>query len=57
MDGKPLSKNVLAEMARLNLIVVRLGPGKHLEGKVLMSDFWVVYVIKDMATAPEAERA
>ncbi|KAG6917019.1 hypothetical protein DXG01_004284 [Tephrocybe rancida] len=36
IDGKPPSKHVFAEMARLNLIAMRLGPGKHLKGRVLM---------------------
>lgn len=35
-DGKPPSRHVIDEMARLNLIAMRLGPGKHLKGRVLM---------------------
>ncbi|KAG6865907.1 hypothetical protein C0991_010740 [Blastosporella zonata] len=35
-DGKPPSKHVFVEMARLNIIAMRLGPGKHLIGRVLM---------------------
>ncbi|KAJ6494762.1 acyl-CoA dehydrogenase/oxidase [Mycena vitilis] len=33
--GKP-SQKVLNEMARLNVIAMRVGPGKHLQGRVLM---------------------
>lgn len=36
-DGKTPSKHVFDEMAKLNLIAMRLGPGKHLEGRVLMN--------------------
>ncbi|KAF9468150.1 acyl-CoA dehydrogenase [Collybia nuda] len=35
-DGKTPSKHVFDEMAKLNLIAMRLGPGKHLGGRVLM---------------------
>ncbi|KAG6887921.1 hypothetical protein C0995_011629, partial [Termitomyces sp. Mi166 len=35
-DGKPPLKHVFAEMARVNLIDMRLGPEKHLGGRVLM---------------------
>ncbi|KAG6831810.1 hypothetical protein H0H92_007487 [Tricholoma furcatifolium] len=35
-DGKPPSQHVFDEMARLNLIAMRLGPGKHLSGRILM---------------------
>ncbi|GLB40181.1 putative acyl-CoA dehydrogenase, C-terminal domain [Lyophyllum shimeji] len=35
-DGKRPSQSVFDEMARLNLIAMRLGPGKHLQGRVLM---------------------
>jgi hypothetical protein len=36
-DGNPPSRYVFDEMARLNIIAMRLGPGKHLEGRVLMN--------------------
>jgi hypothetical protein len=36
-DGKTPSQYVFDEMAKLNLIAMRLGPGKHLEGRVLMN--------------------
>ena len=35
-DGKPPSRYIFDEMARLNIIAMRLGPGKHLKGRVLM---------------------
>ncbi|KAF8149866.1 peroxisomal acyl-CoA-dehydrogenase [Crassisporium funariophilum] len=35
-DGKPPSKSVLQAMAKLNLHAMRMGPGKHLQGLVLM---------------------
>lgn len=35
-DGKRPSQYVFDEMAKVNLIAMRLGPGKHLEGKMLM---------------------
>lgn len=35
-DGKRPSQSVFDEMARLNIIAMRLGPGKHLEGRELM---------------------
>ncbi|KAJ7127060.1 acyl-CoA dehydrogenase/oxidase [Mycena epipterygia] len=33
--GKP-SQEIFDEMARLNILAMRIGPGKHLEGRVLM---------------------
>ncbi|KAJ7593033.1 acyl-CoA dehydrogenase/oxidase [Mycena floridula] len=35
-DGKPPSQSVFDEMARLNIFGMRLGPGPHLNGLVLM---------------------
>ncbi|KAF8071704.1 acyl-CoA dehydrogenase [Lyophyllum atratum] len=35
-DGKRPSQSVFDEMAKQNLIAMRLGPGKHLKGRVLM---------------------
>lgn len=35
-DGNPPSQHVFDEMARLNIIAMRLGPGQHLTGRVLM---------------------
>ncbi|KAF9476703.1 acyl-CoA dehydrogenase [Pholiota conissans] len=35
-DGKPPSQSVLDAMAKMNIIAMRLGPGKHLKGRVLM---------------------
>ncbi|QRV89915.1 acyl-CoA dehydrogenase [Ceratobasidium sp. AG-Ba] len=35
-DGKRVSPEVLAEMSRLNVHAMRLGPGKHLKGLTLM---------------------
>ncbi|KII88385.1 hypothetical protein PLICRDRAFT_175981 [Plicaturopsis crispa FD-325 SS-3] len=35
-DGKRPSQSVFDEMARLNIIAMRLGPGVHLKGRVLM---------------------
>ncbi|KAG6888919.1 hypothetical protein C0995_004932 [Termitomyces sp. Mi166 len=35
-DGKRPSQSVFDEMARLNIVAMRLGPGKHLKGRVLM---------------------
>ncbi|RDB25902.1 Isovaleryl-CoA dehydrogenase, mitochondrial [Hypsizygus marmoreus] len=35
-DGKPPSQHVFDEMGRLNIIAMRLGPGKHLQGRALM---------------------
>ena len=35
-DGKRPSQHVFDEMARTNLIALRMGPGKHLEGKEIM---------------------
>lgn len=35
-DGKPPSASVFAEMGRKNIIAMRMGPGKHLKGRVLM---------------------
>ncbi|KAG5647415.1 hypothetical protein DXG03_000486 [Asterophora parasitica] len=35
-DGKMPSRHIFNEMARLNIIAMRLGPGKHLSGRVLM---------------------
>jgi hypothetical protein len=35
-DGKPPSQSVLDAMAEMNIIAMRLGPGKHLKGRVLM---------------------
>jgi hypothetical protein len=35
-DGKMPSRHVFDEMARLNIIAMRLGPGQHLKGRVLM---------------------
>lgn len=36
-DGKRPSQAVFDAMAQVNLIAMRLGPGKHLEGRVLMN--------------------
>ncbi|KAF7308134.1 Acyl-CoA dehydrogenase [Mycena chlorophos] len=35
-DGKPPSKEVFKAMAETNLLAMRLGPGEHLKGRVLM---------------------
>ncbi|KAG5652332.1 hypothetical protein H0H81_005400 [Sphagnurus paluster] len=35
-DGQTPSKHVVKEMARLNIIAMRLGPGQHLHGRILM---------------------
>ncbi|KAF8896257.1 acyl-CoA dehydrogenase [Infundibulicybe gibba] len=35
-DGKRPSQSIFDEMARLNIIAMRMGPGKHLHGRVLM---------------------
>ena len=35
-DGKRPSQSVFDEMAKENIIAMRLGPGKHLHGRVLM---------------------
>ncbi|KAF8656808.1 hypothetical protein AX16_002358 [Volvariella volvacea WC 439] len=35
-DGKRPSQKVFEEMARLNITAMRMGPGKHLKGRVLM---------------------
>ncbi|KAJ7727295.1 acyl-CoA dehydrogenase/oxidase, partial [Mycena maculata] len=35
-DGGKPSQKIFDEMARLNLLAMRVGPGKHLEGRVLM---------------------
>ncbi|KAG8731348.1 hypothetical protein FRC11_004442, partial [Ceratobasidium sp. 423] len=35
-DGKRASQKVLDEMTRLNVHAMRLGPGKHLKGRILM---------------------
>lgn len=35
-DGKRPSQYVFDEMAKVNLIAMRLGPGKHLKGRMLM---------------------
>ncbi|KAF8625537.1 hypothetical protein AX15_005304 [Amanita polypyramis BW_CC] len=35
-DGKPPSKSVLEAMAKLNFHAMRMGPGKHLKGLVLL---------------------
>jgi hypothetical protein len=35
-DGRMPSRHVFDEMARLNIIAMRLGPGQHLKGRVLM---------------------
>ena len=36
-DGKMPSRHVFDEMAKLNIIAMRLGPGKHLQGRLLMN--------------------
>ncbi|KAF9496768.1 acyl-CoA dehydrogenase NM domain-like protein [Pleurotus eryngii] len=36
-DGKRPSQSVFDEMAKLNIIAMRFGPGKHLEGRTLMN--------------------
>ena len=36
-DGKKPSQSCFEEMARLNIIAMRLGPGKHLQGRILMN--------------------
>lgn len=36
-DGKRPSQAVFDAMAEVNLIAMRMGPGKHLEGRVLMN--------------------
>lgn len=36
-DGKMPSRHVFDEMARLNIIAMRLGPGQHLKDRVLMN--------------------
>ncbi|KAF8235821.1 acyl-CoA dehydrogenase [Tricholoma matsutake] len=36
-DGKRPSQSCFDEMAKLNIIAMRLGPGKHLQGRVLMN--------------------
>lgn len=35
-DGKPPSQHVVDEMAKLNIIAARLGPGPHLKGRSIM---------------------
>ncbi len=35
-SGKPPSQKVLTALAEMNIIGMRLGPGKHLEGRILM---------------------
>jgi hypothetical protein len=36
-DGKRPSQSCFEEMAKLNITAMRLGPGKHLQGRVLMN--------------------
>ncbi|KAF7330519.1 Cytochrome b5 heme-binding domain-containing protein [Mycena venus] len=36
-DGGPPSREILDEMARLNITAMRVGPGEHLQGRVLMN--------------------
>lgn len=36
-DGQMPSRHVFDEMARLNIIAMRLGPGPHLKGRILMN--------------------
>jgi len=36
-DGKRPSQSCFDEMAKLNIIAMRLGPGKHLQGRLLMN--------------------
>jgi hypothetical protein len=36
-DGKMPSSHVVNEMSRLNITAMRMGPGKHLQGRVLMN--------------------
>lgn len=36
-DGQIPSRHVFNEMARLNIIAMRLGPGAHLKGRILMN--------------------
>ncbi|KAF7316895.1 Cytochrome b5 heme-binding domain-containing protein [Mycena chlorophos] len=35
-DGQAPSKHVVEEMCRLNILAMQIGPGKHLNGRVLM---------------------
>lgn len=35
-DGKPTTQSLIDKMASLNLLAMRLGPGKHLKGRTLM---------------------
>jgi len=35
-DGKPPTQSLIDKMAELNLLAMRLGPGKHLKGRKLM---------------------
>lgn len=37
-DGKPPEKKILLEMAKYNVIAMRLGPGAHLKGMKLLGD-------------------
>ena len=36
-DGQMPSRHVFDEMARLNIIAMRLGPGAHLKDRILMN--------------------
>jgi hypothetical protein len=36
-DGKRPSQSCFDEMAKLNITAMRMGPGKHLQGRVLMN--------------------
>jgi hypothetical protein len=54
-DGKRPSQSCFDEMAKLNIIAMRLGPGKHLQGRVLMNGIvkpeevfvhWNVFLIR-----------
>ncbi|KIL64484.1 hypothetical protein M378DRAFT_186732 [Amanita muscaria Koide BX008] len=36
-DGKPPSKSVIEAMSQLNFHAMRMGPGKHLKGRVLLN--------------------
>ncbi|KAF8319271.1 acyl-CoA dehydrogenase [Clavulina sp. PMI_390] len=36
-DGKPPSQSLIDKMGELNILAMRLGPGKHLKGRTLMN--------------------
>ena len=55
-DGKRPSQSVIDAMAAVNLHAMRLGPGKHLKGKILLDGLVSPEEVRTLNTSEVADR-